>query len=64
MNNNKGLFPIRYRCSICGGRLSVFHLCWQCLQPIHPQCVCHPLPEQQEDGTGLHKSSLAYKKAA
>ena len=52
-------FPARYQCNVCGKRLTVFHLCPQCLQPIHSECDCHTLSakhEQREGTADVHQS--------
>lgn len=48
MRENRGFFPARYQCHVCGKHLTTFHLCSQCLQPIHPDCECHMLPLKHE----------------
>lgn len=48
MRENRGFFPARYQCHVCGKHLTVFHLCPQCFQPIHSECECHMLPARHE----------------
>ncbi len=42
----------RYRCVVCGGVLTVFHLCPGCLHPVHPGCAaaCHLVPVVLDQG--------------
>jgi len=65
MRENRGFFPVRYQCHVCGKHLTVFHLCSQCLQPIHAECGCHLLPTRHEaqQMTAAHQQSPGAKAA-
>ncbi|MFL5703155.1 MAG: hypothetical protein ACJ8AG_10060 [Ktedonobacteraceae bacterium] len=49
--------PARYHCAVCGGRTVEFHLCWYCLQTVHPGCICHPLTRQPGNGTSSFRAN-------